>query len=137
AGAIIHGRNHVTGLTTAATVWAVAGIGMAFGAGQFVIGILATLLVHGVLILLTRLQTIIDRRWSSVSLEIRLTRTAESTQAVRNRIAELKLRCEQWQISKEGDELVVAAIVIGSAKRIQDFYAALVAEPDVRTFTRL
>lgn len=137
AGAIIHGRNHVTGLTTAATVWAVAAIGMAFGSGQFAIGIVATLLVHGVLLVLTRVQSIVDRRWSSVTLEIRFERTTESTEALRKKIGELKLRCEQWHVAKEGDELVVATIVTGSARHMEDLYVELVADPRVRAFSRL
>ena len=41
AGAILRERNYVFGLTTAATIWAVAAIGMAVGFGMFGLGILA------------------------------------------------------------------------------------------------
>ena len=51
AGAIIHRRQEITtGLTSAATIWAVAAIGMAAGAGFFVIAGVSTLLVLIVLI---------------------------------------------------------------------------------------
>lgn len=33
AGALIHNKNHIVGLTTAANIWLVAAIGMAVGAG--------------------------------------------------------------------------------------------------------
>ncbi len=39
AGSIIHHRDDVTGLTTAAAVWSVAAVGMAFGAGLYVLGL--------------------------------------------------------------------------------------------------
>ena len=44
AGAIIHrgGGDMVTGLTTAATIWAVAAIGLAAGAGMFLVAGVAT-----------------------------------------------------------------------------------------------
>ena len=42
AGTIIRGGNHVSGLTTAATVWLVSGIGMAVGAGIYIESILFT-----------------------------------------------------------------------------------------------
>jgi putative Mg2+ transporter-C (MgtC) family protein len=45
AGAIIQSGGSVHGLTTAATIWTVAGVGMAFGAGRFSIGVTATALV--------------------------------------------------------------------------------------------
>ena len=44
AGTIILQKQIVRGLTTAAGIWATAGIGLAVGAGMYVIGIAATLL---------------------------------------------------------------------------------------------
>ena len=49
AGTIVHARGHVSGLTTAASVWAVSAIGMAVGTGFYLIGIVAALLVFIVL----------------------------------------------------------------------------------------
>ncbi len=45
AGMIFVHRNTVTGLTTAAGIWATSGIGMAIGAGMYTVGIGATLLI--------------------------------------------------------------------------------------------
>src|ERR1700678_3282970 len=45
AGLILHTRNQVLGLTSAATVWVVAAIGMACGAGLYLVAALSTLLV--------------------------------------------------------------------------------------------
>ena len=66
AGTIFRDKNNVRGLTTAASVWAVAGVGVAFGAGAYVIA--ATGTVSMLLILeLGRIQYILTRkrrRWS-------------------------------------------------------------------------
>ncbi|MGD1119013.1 MAG: MgtC/SapB family protein [Dehalococcoidales bacterium] len=52
AGVILHRTGGtVVGLTTAATIWVVAGIGMAAGAGQYVIAPAATVLVLVTLLL--------------------------------------------------------------------------------------
>lgn len=45
AGTIMVNRGNITGLTTAAGLWVVAGIGMAVGCGLYFLGILATLMV--------------------------------------------------------------------------------------------
>ena len=45
AGTIIIQKQAVKGLTTAAGLWATAGIGLAIGAGMYVVGIGATILV--------------------------------------------------------------------------------------------
>jgi putative Mg2+ transporter-C (MgtC) family protein len=52
AGVILH-RNGgvVTGLTTAATIWAVASIGMAAGAGLYIVSAVATALVLVILVI--------------------------------------------------------------------------------------
>jgi len=52
AGVILHRQGGiVAGLTTAATIWVVAGIGLAAGAGLYIIAAVATALVLGVLIM--------------------------------------------------------------------------------------
>lgn len=53
AGTIIFQRQFVRGLTTAAGLWATAGIGMAIGGGMYVLGIAATVLTLAGLELLT------------------------------------------------------------------------------------
>lgn len=45
AGLILHTRNRVLGLTSAATVWVVAAVGMACGAGLYLQAAIATLIV--------------------------------------------------------------------------------------------
>src|SRR3954464_23778 len=45
AGSILHSRGSVTGLTTAATLFMVASIGMAAGGGLYVVAIFATIIV--------------------------------------------------------------------------------------------
>lgn len=52
AGIIIYRRDVLHGVTTAAGVWATAGIGMALGAGMYIIGICSTVLLVGFQLLL-------------------------------------------------------------------------------------
>jgi putative Mg2+ transporter-C (MgtC) family protein len=50
AGVILHREGGgVAGLTTAATIWAVAGIGLAAGAGLYIVSAVATVIILGVL----------------------------------------------------------------------------------------
>ncbi|HEY83063.1 MAG TPA: MgtC/SapB family protein [Dehalococcoidia bacterium] len=52
AGVILHREGGiVAGLTTAATIWTVAGIGLAVGAGLYLVSAVATALVLGVLVM--------------------------------------------------------------------------------------
>jgi len=45
AGTIFRAENHITGLTTAASIWAVAAIGITIGLGEYILGASATILV--------------------------------------------------------------------------------------------
>lgn len=52
AGALFQTRNHVKGLTTAATIWLVAAIGMTVGVGEYGLAIFTSILTFVVLRLL-------------------------------------------------------------------------------------
>ncbi len=45
AGVILHGEKGVLGLTTAATVWSVAAVGLAFGCGLYLIAVITAVLI--------------------------------------------------------------------------------------------
>jgi putative Mg2+ transporter-C (MgtC) family protein len=62
AGAIIQDRGGVHGLTTAATIWLVASIGMACGARLYQLAVITTLLAIIVLIGLAKLARPLEQR---------------------------------------------------------------------------
>ena len=51
AGLILHHRGETHGLTTAADIWAVSAVGMAFGSGQYLLGAGAAVMVFIILLL--------------------------------------------------------------------------------------
>lgn len=59
AGAIIRESNEVKGLTTAASLWVVAGIGLAVGCGFYTGSIFATLLTLAVLLILRYAESVV------------------------------------------------------------------------------
>jgi putative Mg2+ transporter-C (MgtC) family protein len=77
AGLILHTRSRVLGLTSAATVWVVAAIGMACGAGLYVEGAIATAIVYCAL----RFIGLIESRsgWKSFPMIYEVRGTDETT----------------------------------------------------------
>jgi putative Mg2+ transporter-C (MgtC) family protein len=71
AGLILHNRDRVSGLTSAATVWAVASIGMACGAGLYFPAIFATVVVLVVLEMIRLLEYRANLKLYSVTYEVR------------------------------------------------------------------
>jgi putative Mg2+ transporter-C (MgtC) family protein len=62
AGALLQTKRHVRGLTTAATIWLVAAIGMAVGAEVYFLAIFTTVLSTVLLVLLAPISKRLERR---------------------------------------------------------------------------
>lgn len=63
AGTIIQARGQIHGLTTAATIWTVAAIGLIVGAGFPWVGLGVTLIVLIILVLIRRAERYIANHW--------------------------------------------------------------------------
>jgi putative Mg2+ transporter-C (MgtC) family protein len=79
AGLILHNRDRVVGLTSAATVWAVASIGMACGAGLYFPAVFATVVVVLVLELIRQLEYRVNLKRYTVTYEARGADAAKMT----------------------------------------------------------
>ncbi len=62
AGTILQYRGHIRGLTTAASLWSVAAIGTAAGAGLYVVAVVGTVLILVILSILDRVEAFARRR---------------------------------------------------------------------------
>jgi putative Mg2+ transporter-C (MgtC) family protein len=62
AGAVIQTKRAVHGLTTAATIWMVAAVGMATATDLYLLGIVTTIMTTGILVLLGPLSTWLEAR---------------------------------------------------------------------------
>jgi len=62
AGALIQARGHVRGLTTAASIWLVAAIGMAVGTGTYFLAVFVTILSMMSLMLLAPVSHRLERQ---------------------------------------------------------------------------
>lgn len=61
AGAIVREGGRIAGLTTAATIWLAAALGMGIGAGDLIFVMLATIVTLLVLLVFPKLEARIDR----------------------------------------------------------------------------
>jgi putative Mg2+ transporter-C (MgtC) family protein len=62
AGAILRSGDHIHGLTTAATIWVNAAIGMAAGLGSYTVATVAAAITLVVLALLPIMENLVERR---------------------------------------------------------------------------
>jgi putative Mg2+ transporter-C (MgtC) family protein len=102
-GAIVRQGLTVKGLTTAASIWATASVGVAIGAGSYVLGIGGTLLVVGTLFGLRRLSNLLQR-WGVSREEYVLSTTTEfDAQRVVDAIRSERVDLRAME-RREGDE---------------------------------
>ncbi len=80
AGMIFVHKNSVKGLTTAAGVWAISGIGMAIGAGMYVIGVVTTVIIFVFQILFhKKFKFLLHQNTENMSFVVRGSSNALST----------------------------------------------------------
>ena len=84
AGAIIQMKGSVRGLTTAAGIWMAACIGLAVGAGMYLISIIATLLIIFILVNIERIEMRHNFLWESKIIQLKANGILGDIQYVRD-----------------------------------------------------
>jgi putative Mg2+ transporter-C (MgtC) family protein len=100
AGTILQARGNVIGLTTAATIWVVAAIGMAVGAQAYIEAVGATFLVVLSLSLLGRLEGAMIRRRSSRRYHVSMAADSDLLAGVEGAFAQAGLKVFTSSIEK-------------------------------------
>lgn len=135
AGSILHARGKVTGLTTAATLWVVAAIGMAVGMRAHVEAAGTTVLVLTTLFALRYLEAWLARR--RTHRRYRVTVIGESTLDLVERAfrdAGLTVKVEGMQ--KKSGLLEIGMAVTGPGLKIDGASRALIEVREVRSIVR-
>jgi putative Mg2+ transporter-C (MgtC) family protein len=137
AGVIIKEGFTVRGLTTAASIWVVAAIGVAFGAGLFVPGVTATFITWGALDLLHRLEGRVPVQ-SMVHCEIGFSRSlAFDDDRLRELVAQYGFSVDEFSCRLDGENQTLEYELVMRSDRANDIPAlarGLLAEPAVASF---
>ncbi len=130
AGTIMQSQGMVTGLTSAATIWVVAAIGMTVGSGYYIEGVGAGLLVTFVLAGLGRLEHWVRRARRVVSATIR-TRTGTQEEVVATTLRAHGIRIEGRQMFDHEQDRTFELKLSGPSRQFDIATAALLARDDV------
>ncbi len=84
AGAIIQMKGSVRGLTTAAGIWMAACLGLAVGAGMYLVSIIATLLIIFILVNIERIEQRHNLLWESKILRVKTHGILNDVQPIRD-----------------------------------------------------
>ena len=105
-GLIFIKNNAVNGLTTAAGIWATAGIGLAMGAGLYAVAIFGTLLIVIIQILMHK-DTFLSKDHLTITFEISLEDSFNTIREIRNCLERFKLEIQNVEIIKKSRTVIV------------------------------
>lgn len=115
AGTIIHVRSSVTGLTTAAVLLLVAGIGLATGAGAWVLAIAATAITLLVLTTFGTLERALHTKCQSVNYSLKTNDPVRLLVEINQVLDAHKVQLHGFEVKSDGDGQRIDFAVCNSA----------------------
>lgn len=135
AGVIFKDDVAVTGLTTAAVIWTSAAIGMAVGAGDYLLGIISSVVTILVLTVFHVLENYLDKIHHDRLYNIVFNDTEYHHLINLEDMAKAhSLKVRVVRVSKQNDNLHASVIVTGHKKHINKLNQELLITPHVKSF---
>jgi len=133
AGTILHARGAVVGLTSAATIWVVAAIGVALGATFYWEAAGTTLLVLVVLRGLGRVERLVARQSTRSTLSVHAHPDPNVLDELEAVVRRTGLEIERQASRRENVDLVIDFTLVGPKRLHDEVMVALLHQPGVRT----
>jgi putative Mg2+ transporter-C (MgtC) family protein len=113
AGVILQARGSITGLTTAATIFVVAAVGIAIGDGMFGAALLSTALIIVVLVVLRRVERFVLRRQRMFHYSLKTRDPAQLLESLLDLLERQHLQLEDFDVDNnaEGEHIVRLSVV--------------------------
>lgn len=135
AGVVIRERGAVLGITSAATIFVMASIGMAVGAGMLATAIFATLMVLVALVALGFLEDRLGLQTRLITFQLTAQAHADLLVPAHRIVEEAKIEARRWQTHKTDDGLVVdfeAEVTYPQERELFTKFGALNAKVEAR-----
>jgi putative Mg2+ transporter-C (MgtC) family protein len=130
AGAVLHSHGFVVGLTTAATIWVVAGVGMALGSGMYMVAIFATALSLATLWFLGFIEDKIQYR-RSYSYALVVTDLNRALASINKVLHESSASAASFSFKREMDHYHVGFNILASRETNVQIIQQLSAIPEI------
>jgi len=132
AGVILHENNKVKGLTTAADVWVSAALGMGIGSGAYLLSVVTTAIILVVMVLFSRFEQRVDRRWEIRQYQISLLGDSRKAEELEGQVRGYGLRLGLQSRMKLNGLLLCTWDISGSSTNHDNFVEMALADPDVK-----
>ena len=132
AGVIFKDDNRISGITTATTIWMVAALGMAAGAGYEYLACIGTILVLIVLIFLVYFQDKIEAIHQSRNYRILCDYQQETLDKYEELFKQYNMKVLRGVQNKTEKQIIGRWVVIGSAQNHKKLTHYLLLDPNVK-----
>jgi putative Mg2+ transporter-C (MgtC) family protein len=133
AGTILHARGAVVGLTSAATIWVVAAIGIALGSEHYPEALLTTLMVLLVLQGLGRVEIFVERQSTRSRLTIHARPEGTALEELETLVRRTGLNITSQESRRENVDLIIELGLSGPKRLHDQALIAVLHHPMVRT----
>jgi putative Mg2+ transporter-C (MgtC) family protein len=134
AGVIFKSNYGVKGLTTAATIWVTAAIGMAVGGGYFIASIITAILVLIVLYVLGYFQKLLEKANEEITYRVIFENDLEIANRVEEFMLKHKLRFKRTRQIKKDEQVLIYWHVRGDRKDQHHLVEMLLRDQQIRRF---
>lgn len=134
AGVIFKSDNRINGITTAATIWAVAALGMGIGDGAYLIVLLSTAFIMIALWVLTPLESVIDKFNQSHTYRIVSKYRDDLLKEYEQMMSDCELKYKRIKRTKSGEHIIGTWHVHGSERNHNRFSKLILHHPLVTNF---
>jgi putative Mg2+ transporter-C (MgtC) family protein len=133
AGAILRSGGRIIGLTTAATIWLIAAIGMGFGLGEYPLTCVMTGIGLIVLWIFPILEHRIDDLREEREIELVVPFLPEKVRALEALLEENRIRILEQSHYKTGARFTIHWKTSGSPARHEQFIQILLQDPEIES----
>lgn len=133
AGVIFRNNISVSGITTAASIWIAAAIGMLIGIGEYMLAGIAVLLSLFILYAMDFIQFWIDFHFQHRDYKI-IFKEKYPSGPLHHQVKTLNLRMNNLKLSRTGQQIIVEAQVYGKGTKLQLFNDWLLEQESIQSF---
>ncbi len=130
AGTILHSRGNIAGLTTASTLWLVAGLGLVIGAGYYVPALLLTGVTIATLVLFRKVEDMFLQK-SLYRYQFKIKERPYFLSSLRKLALHHGIRLERLTMKKEGMSFLVTFSFASSEDKEHEFSHGLLDLGDI------
>jgi putative Mg2+ transporter-C (MgtC) family protein len=133
AGVILFAEGRLKGLTTAASIWTAAALGMTIGKGEYVLAITVTAVVMVVLVFLANVDRLLDSAGRETrTYDIVYDESTTKRKKLEEMMGEVGLKIRSHKPMKKEGKMVSIWELEGHAKEHARFCEKLMDDPDIK-----